>query len=164
MNKVPVYLVLLALVAGGCAPESKGPPAPVAVVDVVQLDASPPTALSWDESPGPDGVQVLVRMYRVSEDKTETVTVSGTLEFLLFEGIVPPDALSRAQPFHTWTYEGPELRQFVIRNLGLWGYGLRLGWGGHVPRSDKVTLTARYTPPSGQPLYARPIIIMMTVG
>ena len=166
MRRLTICIVLAALGPAGCGEPAKPglsaePPKPVEMVDSVQLSASPPNALNWDDSPGLDGIQVVVQFYQMSQDLP--VTVSGTLDFLLCEGMVGAADLAKAQVFHMWTYQAYDLPQYLFRSFGLWGYSMRLGWGAHLPTTDTVTLTARYQPPGGgQPIYARPIIIMMT--
>lgn len=164
MRGTIVCLVLIGLGSTGCGPPPKNvPPQPVAEVDAIELYAPFPPILNWDNSPGPDGVQVIANFYRVGPTRTEAIAVSGVLEFLLFEGKVDPQDLSSAKPFHIWTYQPHELPQFLTRgSLGLWGYRMRLGWGNHIPRSERVTLTVRYTAPGRQVIYAKPITITMT--
>jgi hypothetical protein len=129
-------------------------------VDAIELSVPSTIAENWDDNPGPDGVWAMVRCYKLTP-KTTAVTVSGTLEFLLFEGRVEPADLAKTKPFRVWTYRPDELPDYLYRHL-LYGYRMQLAWVDRVPRTDVVTLTARYIPPSGEPIYALPVSITMT--
>jgi hypothetical protein len=159
-----ISLFLLGWSLTGCfwPKPTSGPPAPVANVDAMELSASP-TAMNWDDKPGPDGIEVVLMCYQIPNSQPVPVTVAGTMEFQLFEGVVAPEKLSEARPFHVWTFQSWEMNRpgVLSRWYGLWGYILRLGWDAHVPTTEKITVTARYLPPNGQPLYAKPVVILM---
>ena len=163
-----VCLLALAGAGAGCLRPKPAvtalpaPPEPVLAVDHMDLQASP-VASNWDNRPGPDGLVVRVFFYRIDPKtgQTGTVTVSGSLQFLLYEGKVSPQEASAAQPFQVWAFLPEQLPVFLGRSLGLWGYQMQLAWADHVPRSDSVTLVARYQPPEGPPMFSMPANIAM---
>ena len=159
-----IGVCLAALGVAGCGqimrtnPASSSP-APVADVDVVVADAAP-TAAHWDNLPGADGIRVRVTLYRA--DRPQPVVGEGALDFLLFLGKTGDVDLSKAEPFQIWSYTAPELRPALVRNIVGWGYMMSLAWGQHLPPSPTVMLLVRYRPPKGEPVYARPVTIMVS--
>lgn len=151
-------VVALALIGCDAAPKTVGatPPAPVAVADEMLLRASSP-AVNWDDDPGPDGLMVRVDLFR--HPGALPVMVKGTLEFILYEGVVASGALSRAKPFRTWRFAGKELEPFRSRSMVGWGYVIRLAWGQQRPGTSSVTLWARYLSPGGQAISDEPVTI-----
>ena len=143
--------------SGQIRPSSRPPeaPKPVSRIDAIELTAMP-TALNFDNIPGPDGIQVRIFCYQLNTPTA--VLVSGTMEVLMFEGNVPPEGLG-AKPFHIWKFTGEELSAYRQPSMVGWGYGLQLLWGTHMPTAPMVTVAARYTPPGGQPIYALPVSI-----
>jgi len=153
--------VLCAATAGCPGPEGKAvvssrPPRPVAVVDVIYIDALP-VAMNWDEKPGPDGLEAQVHFYRM--DQPLPVTVSGTLELLLFEGKVSAAAAQANRPFHTWSFTTRELAGTLRKDLAGWGYAMRLAWGSPAPAAGMVTLIGRYQASGGEWVYSSPVAV-----
>lgn len=167
-----VLLVLVVAVgaACGCAREATGakelrsvstsPPRPVDRVDQVHVLVSPPTVLNWDDTPGPDGVQVNVYLSVMS--RAEPVLGKGTLDFLLFEGRVPKGSVATSQPYFTWTFGLQELATRQVRGVAGWGYAVQLGWGQRTPKAGVITLVARYVAKDGPPVYSSPVSIPMS--
>lgn len=152
-------LVAAAVVVSGCPPPD-APPPQVVRVDQITLLALP-TALNWDNRPGPDGVQTIIHLFQ--QGPREPVLASGTLEFLLYEGRVSREELAAAKPFHIWPFTASEIEPYLGRSKAGWGYALRLPWGPKVPQSGSVTLAVRYTPlgAGGPTLYSAPTVIAM---
>ena len=148
----------------GCPPGAQKvgdtPPAPVDVVDSVNLWVRP-TAMNWDDKPGPDGVQVQVYFFRRDAEHKLPLTVSGPVDMILFEGNVKPSEMSSAKPFRTWRFSPEQMKSFLTRGWAGWCYAVTLPWGANAPRTDSVTLTAKYTAPEGRSLYAAPASISM---
>lgn len=147
-----VACVLAATAASGCTGAGEvrvpsRPPRPVEDVDEIIVQLTPPTAVNWDNLPGPDGLQAQIHFFRLDEDLA--VTIAGTLEMALYEGRAGPREIEREPPLHVWKYEGDGLRRRLAKTLVGWGYGVRLGWGDRCPKSGSVTLLARYHSPSG---------------
>jgi len=166
MNRALSACLLAAAVAlGGCQTGGKRlsvstvPPAPVRQVDKIDLMLFPPAPLNWNDDPGLDGFQVQVLFWRL--DRKLSVTIDGTLEFLLYEGRCGPEDLARRKAFQTWTYKEPELSSFLGRTYVGWAYAMRLGWGRHVPTTRTVTLVARFTPKDGQTCWSLPAQVAM---
>jgi len=149
--------------AAGCSMDTRGmtsgPPRSVENVDAVTLWATPPSPLNWDDVPGPDGVQVRVFLFQT--DQPLAVLVRGDLEFMMYAGRVPQAGLTSAQPLRTWTFTSQDLATRQIRDIVGWGYMVRLGWGQKMPAAAAITVTARYQPLGGDPVYAAPISIQM---
>jgi hypothetical protein len=155
-------LVLAAATAAGCpagdAWNRAGVPQPAPRVDRLDLYSSP-MALNWDDRPGADGVGAQVYFWRAGEELP--VTAGGTLELAIYEGNVPPADLGGKKALRTWRFGGEELVAYCARNIIGWHYAMPLGWGEDVPRSDMVTLIARYRGADGRLLQSRPTTIPM---
>ncbi|MGC9453929.1 MAG: hypothetical protein ACP5HU_03615 [Phycisphaerae bacterium] len=153
-------LMAVGMLVGGCQPTSVNPnaPATVARIDALELRAMP-SAINWDDEPGPDGLRAEVFCYRI--DQPEPFPVEGQLEFLLYEGRLRGGELASADPLLTWRFGPSELRGLMIRRLGLWGYSMQLAWGDRMPRTSSVTLIARHRSPEGRTVHSSPISISM---
>ncbi len=138
---------------------SATPPAPVARADEMLLRTST-VAVDLDGEPGPDGVAARVELFKAPG--ALPVAVKGTLEFYLYEGVVAPDALSKAKPFRIWRFAGPQLSPYLVRGIVGWGYTVPLSWGKNAPMASAVTLSARYVDPDGRSTYAMPVTIALT--
>ena len=145
----------------GCPPArqtvSRDPPRPVEQADYVFPQVFP-APVNWDDRSGPDGLEVLVYIYRRSHGSLP-VTVRGALEFALYEGNPGGEDLARAKPFRTWRFAGEALDACRTRTVAGWGYAMRLGWGSSPPATSSVKLAARYLPPKGPPVEAPPTAI-----
>ena len=120
---------LLALWPAGCTgPErvTSTPPQAVGDVDDILVLADP-VAANWDGQVGSDGLDVGVLLFR--HDRKLPVTVKGTLELRLYEGVVRAEDLSKARPLRTWRFDSAQLRSLLGRTPAGWGYALRLPWG-----------------------------------
>jgi len=153
--------LLAAAGLGGCAALSGRknlnlPPEPVEQVDAIEIMFMP-AGINLDNVPGPDALRVRTRLYQLSQ--AQPVTVSGTLEFLLFEGDDGTSRPGQTEPFHVWTFPPEQLRNYLTRTMVGWAYAMELGWGPKKPKTDVVTLMARYTPPEGEAVYSKPQII-----
>jgi hypothetical protein len=122
----------------------------------MRLEATP-VAASWDDRPGPDGLEVRVHFFHPGSRLP--LAVNGRLEFILYEGLVADEDLDKANPFYSWKFTGQTLRPYLSLSAVGWGYVLRLAWGANAPTTSAVTLTAVYYPPSGPPVRDRAISI-----
>ncbi|OPX22416.1 MAG: hypothetical protein B1H04_05030 [Planctomycetales bacterium 4484_123] len=150
---------LLALWQVGCTGPEKvasTPPQAVEEVDDILVLADP-VAANWDGQAGADGLDVGVLLFR--RDRKLPVTVKGTLEMRLYEGVVRAEDLPQARPLRTWRFDAAQLRALLGRTPAGWGYALRLPWGPTRPATSSVTLTARYVAPSGRTVHAPPVAI-----
>ena len=121
-------------------------PRPAKQVDEVFVRLSPPTAMNWDDRPGPDGLQTRVNFFRHDEDLS--VAVDGTLEFELYEGRASAQAAADREPFHVWRFENGELERHLGKTIIGWGYEMRLPWD-NPPKTSSVTLVARHRSSGG---------------
>jgi hypothetical protein len=156
-------LLAAAALAGGCLRDEKlaispQPPPPVARPDGIHVLLTP-VPINWDDRPGPDGFALDV--YFSHNDQDLSVTVSGPLEFMLYEGRLPAGGLAEAKPFCAWAFSPVRLRRHLKTGPPGWGYAMRLGWGDRMPKSSAVTLIARYRPPDGPALLSRPLLVAM---
>ena len=112
-----------------------------------------PVALNLDGVPGPDGIGV--RIYASGPGIARGVAIrQGTLEVVLFEGVVDAGAIGTTQPLKVWSFDAPALKPLVAEtSLGL-GYQLALRWGAERPTDTVVTVVARYRSPAGAVIYS----------
>ncbi len=161
-QKMTLLVFVLTAIAAGCAPAHVNHKAPAPIhsvnVDAIELYASPPSAISWNATPGLDGVQVVTRFYQLSQP--QPVIVEGEVEFLMYEGIVKAENLLSTKVFQSWEFTSSQLPQFAFRTYGLIGYTFQLGWN-HLPATPAVTVACRYRRPSGEFLYAKPIVVQV---
>jgi len=121
-----------------------------------------PTALNLDQAPGPDGF--MVRVYATSPKTAATVVIgAGTLEVLMFEGVLKNGDPVSAKPLHVWTYSADELTSNAQRGAVGIVYLLTLLWGDAKPAESRVTLMARYLPSKGTPIHSGPTSISVGV-
>ena len=152
-----VTVLALALAGGlaGCQAGQTGgllatPPAVTDRADYLLLQVMP-VAVDWDGRPGPDGLELSALLFQ-SEAKMP-VLGDGTMEFAIYEGILTNQQIAQAKPFYQWRFTTAELVQAQQRT--------QVGWGDRVPRTGSVTLTARFVPKNGPPVYSSPVVIPM---
>ena len=164
MRQLVLIASLSALVlAGGCGPNAlRGskhqPSAPVHTVDQIEMFSSM-AGINFDHIPGADGVSIQVLLYQLVQPKP--VTVTGTLEFLLFDGKIAREEMHTRQPLHIWRFSGQQLPQYLFRSMVGWGYAMDLRWGKRAPTSKLITVAVRYVPPPGEGriVYSDPVTI-----
>ena len=112
-----------------------------------------PVALNLDGVPGPDGIGV--RIYASGPVLARGIAIrQGTLEVLLFEGVVDAGAVGTTKPLKVWSFDVAALKPLVAEtSLGL-GYQLALRWGAERPADNVVTVVARYRSPAGAVIYS----------
>ena len=156
------WLVLGALLVG-CSNTNKRPaaaPAPVSIEKLSLLAA--PIALNLDGVPGPDAVAVKVYAGNARNPKPVAIN-SGTLDLLAFEGSLS-NPTNIPPPFKTWTYSASELRRMQFRtSIGI-GYEITASFIGLKPKSDKLTVLARYRPDASRAIYSSPSTISLTAN
>lgn len=157
---------VMAMLLGGCVqppPPDKltaTPPEPIAGVDHMIVEITPPMPINMDDVPGPDGLQA--RVYFFQNGRNLPVTVSGNLEMSLYEEVAAASnssQLTAREPMRTWTFNASELNQRLIRTIIGYGYMVRLNWGSQPPIASKITLVGRYRLPNGQYLLSDPVTI-----
>lgn len=162
------FVLLLILLALGCSPQKQAirkvdggtkSSAPLPRVDAISLQAMP-TAVNWDDQPGPDGLQIRLHLFQQTQPMP-VVLERGQLEAVIYEGRVKAKQLSAAKPFYKWDYSAGALNRVKSKSIVGWGYRLSLGWNENVPKTDTITLSVRLMNPNGAPLYAKPIYLAM---
>jgi len=138
---------------------SSSSPRPAKQVDEVFVRLSPPTALNWDDRPGPDGLQARVNFFRHDDDLS--VPVDGTVEFELFEGRTSEKSVAEKQPFYTWRFENGELERHLSKTIVGWGYEMRLPWD-RPPKVSSITLVTRHRSSEGKVRTSKPLFLALT--
>ena len=121
-----------------------------------------PAALNTDNVPGPDAFSV--RVFASNSVLAKGVAVrQGALEIVLYDGGFTVGQTTDALPLRTWSFTPQQLKGLANENrLGI-GYEFTLPWAGTPPRRNRVTVVARYRPPSGPPVISGPASITLTV-
>jgi len=120
-----------------------------------------PVVANLDSKPGADGFAVRVYITKSGNAKGASVR-QGVVEILMFDGVAGGADLSAAAPTQTWKFSASELSRFEeITSLGH-GYKFALPWT-NPPKSQHITVVARYLPVKGEPLYSAPSAISTVV-
>lgn len=129
-------------------------------VDAIEIYASP-VAVDWDGVPGSDGLSVRAMFFRF--DRSQAVAVGdGELIFMLFAGRQAPAEVRNAQPLMSWRFDADQLRQVARQTIIGVSYNFHLPWEGErPPPAPTVSLTARYQPPSGPPVWTAPTTLSL---
>jgi hypothetical protein len=156
-----IALGLLACGLMGCVSEGKKS-RPVALLASGAIDEihllSVPMALNMDPAPGPDGFAVKIFATTQSNPKAVAIT-KGTLEILMFDGIVQNSNWEALKPLRTWSFPADVLRGFSSNgSLGI-DYQLAPLWGAAKPTNPCITVVARYRLSSSVTLYSGPSVI-----
>jgi hypothetical protein len=156
-----IALGLLACGLMGCVSEGNKSRStallPSGAIDQIHL-LSVPMALNMDPAPGPDGFAVKIFATTPSNPKGVAVT-KGTLEILMFDGIVQNSNWETLKPLRIWSFPADVLRGFSSHgSLGI-DYQLAPLWGAAKPTQPCITVVARYRLSSGVTLYSGPSVI-----
>ncbi len=147
-------LVLAALVAAGCA---TGGGAMVQSLHIFTV----PVAVNMDGQPGPDGFSV--RMYaRGTKSSKGMALSSGTVEILMFDGALAEGQPLPPTPMRTWRFTGAELKNHAGKSAVGDGYRFTLRWDEARPTQGRISVAARYLPPSGAAVMAAPSSVTMS--
>ncbi len=121
-----------------------------------------PVALNFDQVPGVDGFAV--KVYAGSSQVPKSVRIpDGTLEILMFDGLLSGTDFAATPPLRIWTYPAAALKKFeIVTSIGT-GYQLTPQWGEAKPTRDKITVVARYTSAGGVTIYSAPSSISAAV-
>lgn len=159
----------LLLAAAGCdtdAPPARSgasvaaPSSGSSRIDEINLIAMP-VPVNLESLPGVDGV--MLKVFAVDSRHPHTQPIrTGTLELLLFDGLVRPSAAMTNGWLHQWSFPAVELSgyAFTTTTIGT-GYTFRLGWGLDRPHQEQITLIARYLAPGGAAIYSAPSYLPM---
>jgi hypothetical protein len=120
-----------------------------------------PMTLNLDGKPGADGFAVRIYANKSGGAKGASIT-SGTLEILMFDGVVGAADLQNQPPQQTWKFTARQLsRSEETTSLGR-GYKFALRWD-QMPKRNHITVIARYVPAKGPPIYSSSSTITASV-
>ncbi|MGA2656660.1 MAG: hypothetical protein ABSH34_03975 [Verrucomicrobiota bacterium] len=163
--RVLAALVLLPLLLclSGCG--TSGPPARPAPdrpssgsrIDELNL-VTMPVAVNLESKLGMNGIQAKVYAVDYQRPKTQPIK-DGTLEILMFEGLVGESFDQTNRCRHLWSFPARDLATSAVTTTVGTGYAFPLAWGKDRPRADKITVVARYQPPQGPMIYSAPSYI-----
>lgn len=140
------------------AVESEKIPAPSPTVNAIELSAMP-TAINFDNIPGPDGVRIRIVLWQIVSDVPRAIALEkGIVECLLFEGQVAPDSLNEKKPAIIWRYSADSLSRSMSKSIVGYKYNTSLRWNDeNAPKGSTITIAVRLLRPGRPPLYAKPI-------
>jgi len=153
----------LLLASSGCGtsrPAAKPAPgraSPAPRVDELNL-VTMPVAVNLESKLGINGISVKVFAGDYQRPKTQPIK-DGTLQILMFDGLVGDSFDQTNRCRHLWSFPGRDLAAYAFTTTIGTGYVFSLAWGKDQPRSDKITVVARYQPPQGPMVYAAPSYI-----
>ncbi len=151
--------IILGILLAGCAstPESKPDAKKPFPIDTLVL-ISAPAAVNVDGTPGPDGIAV--KLFGTSESKSRTLPLeNGTLEVLMFDGVINEQTPATAKPLHVWTHKAADLKSLATKTgIGV-SYPITLLWGKDRPTQDMITIAARFITADGRAIYSAPSTI-----
>ncbi|MGY8652715.1 MAG: hypothetical protein ACKVJX_03755 [Verrucomicrobiia bacterium] len=124
--------------------------------EVTQLHLlSFPTAINLDAIPGQDGVAIKVFAGNSRRPKPFALR-EGTLEILLFDGLLKSNPGSKPEPLKTWSFSILDLRRHEFKSTIGVGYELTLLWEGARPTRGRATLLARVELSDEKTIYSTP--------
>ena len=107
---------------------------------------------------GADAIAVIIYPRSHSKPKALAIT-SGTLEVLMFDGVINEQTSTNVKPLKVWSLLPGELKIYANKTAIGMSYPLTLLWGNEVPKQDNITIIARYLDPSGRTVYSSPSTI-----
>ncbi len=165
LTRALAALALLSLLLGSSGCGTSRPPAKRAPdnassrprVDELNL-VTMPVAVNLESKLGINGINVRVYAGDYQRPKTQPIK-DGTLEILMFEGLVGDSFDQTNRCRHLWSFPAWELATYAVTTTVGTGYLFPLAWGKDQPRTDKITVVARYQPPQGPMIYSAPSYI-----
>jgi len=149
---LPMALLGLVLAAAGCAgPGHSAKPQPAPAVTSSPIDelnlVSMPMAINVNSQPG-SANGIAVKVYALDRDRPKTQRIAkGTLELVMFDGIVTIPSAQTNRVLRTWSFPASELASHGFVTAVGTGYFFSLGWGKDRPHSSQLTVVARFLPP-----------------
>jgi hypothetical protein len=117
-----------------------------------------PVALNFDQNGAPDGFAV--KLFANTQSNPKTVRIaSGSVELLMFEGMVAPTEVRLKKPKRIWTYSARQLPSYYFKGSVGVGYQFTPAWEQYQPSGDSITVVARYVDRNGAIIYSAPSII-----
>jgi hypothetical protein len=124
-------------------------------INSIRLFTSP-VLFNLDGEPGPDAFKARVYAVRDSAPKPVPFT-KGTLEIIIFD-----EASNRDQqdpPRQVWSFSGADLNRHRLQTSIGFSYDFTLEIDKSKPLPDKVSVVAKFTPPDGGSIFAKPVSI-----
>ncbi|MEN9575978.1 MAG: hypothetical protein RL514_3833 [Verrucomicrobiota bacterium] len=117
-----------------------------------------PVPLKSSQPGAPSGFAV--RVFASNRKQAKGMPIrAGTLELLGYAGALGEAELRAAQPARVWSFPATGLAgNATVSSLGV-GYQFALSWEGVPPKQNRLTLVARFTPPSGPAVYTAPSVL-----
>jgi hypothetical protein len=152
--KIACLLSLLCALLAGCKTHSVQTPNEPASIDELNLLAMP-VGVNLDNLPGADGFAI--KVYAASRTHPKPVRISsGTLEVLMYDGVVAGSDMLAKTPLRVWSFQPGELASHeTTTSIGV-GYNFTQAWETTRPASNRITVTARHISTAGKILYAAP--------
>ncbi len=119
-----------------------------------------PVAFGGGSTVGVNGVAAKIFAAAAEDKKTRPIR-EGTVDFLLFDGILKELPPGGAGGRHIWTFAAKELEPLKISTAIGAAYLFALAWGSDVPAGDTITLVARYHPLEGPVIYSQPCYLSL---
>jgi hypothetical protein len=116
--------------------------------------------VNFDGVPGPDGVSLRIYAGNPREPKRLPIK-AGTLEVLIFDGVVGADQVETAKPVHVWSYPAETLAEYAQKTSIGMSYVLTPTWGADKPTRNRATVVARYLSPQGRKVYSGPASVFV---
>ncbi len=157
-------LLLLSFIPGCASSKPKIPRKETGPAKIVQIHLlAIPFAVNFDQVPGPDGF--VVKVYAVDPSQPKPVAIpDGTLELLMFDGILKDNDPNISKPRRTWSFSVKDLNHFITKTSIGTGYQLAARWGDSKPKGDKISVIARYTSAGVTILYSAPSVISVSAN
>ena len=114
-----------------------------------------PVAVNLDARPGADGFAIKIYAGGRGNPRPTAIT-KGTLEILMYDGVLMAPRPEEVPPLHRWTFTANYLDAHQFRTAIGIGYAFTLAWETNRPMQNRITVLARYVPPEGSPVYSSP--------
>ena len=122
---------------------------------------SAPVAIDLDGLPGPDGFGLTLYASKAARTKGVPIT-RGRLEILMFDGVLPADAPTDAQPRRTWTFTTADLKKHAFRSSLGTGYRFTPRWADTPPLGNNITILTRLVSSPQTSVQSAPTTIAVT--
>jgi hypothetical protein len=143
-------VVVAALFLAGCGTLSGRRSEGVDALHVFGL----PVTINMDTRPGADGFAVRVFVTKSGGAKGTTIN-NGSIEVLMFDGVIGADEIQTKQPKQLWKFTSKQLSPMREQTSLGNAYRFALRWD-EPPQHGHITVLARYITERGQPVYSSP--------
>jgi hypothetical protein len=149
----------LLFICGGCA--GTGDRRGAAKIDSLHL-LSVPTAVNFDNIPGPDGFAM--RLFAKGTTSAKGVPLpGGVLELVMHDGVYAEGISPAPEPLRVWRFTGAELKRHAGKSAVGTGYRFTLRWENAQPKQPQITIVARFTPDGGLMVKSEPSSVAVRV-